>query len=122
MTEQLPLRYSSIGPLTADEIASVRRDRGIHRAASHARSRDPEWQIKALAFVRLYAKYNAVFMAEDVRAVSEAGGLRAPTDPRAWGAVLQEAKRHRIVAACGYAPANSSNRSPKVRWSSLICA
>lgn len=79
----------------------------------------PDWSRAALVFVRRYASLNQWFMTEELRAWAHNAGFPRPPNAKAWGAVMQAAQRAGIVIADGYAPANSSNRSPKVRWKSL---
>lgn len=112
---------SSIVPPTASELARNRAERGIERAITHAVRIDPEWRRRALQAVALFARHHAFFLTEDLRAqVEDEGALPLPPDGRAFGAVMQDAARAGYIIADGYAPANSSNRSPKVRWRSLI--
>jgi hypothetical protein len=106
-------------PQTARDIAAARRDTGIARASDHARRVDPAWLEKALGYVRLHAMVATAFLTEDVRAMAEADGLPDPPDGRAWGAVMRTAKHRGIVRAAGYAPAKSSNLSPKVWWAAV---
>lgn len=113
--EKFTRRGDSIVPPTAEEIARIRRDDGIQRAADHA---DDAWRERAIGYVRLHAAVHAEFLAEDVRAVAEHDGLPPPPDGRAWGSVMQTAARRGIVKRVGYAPARSSNLSPKVLWGS----
>lgn len=99
--------------------AERRRDDGIRNAIRRADRTDEGWSASArAALLEFLAKQGrAPFLAESVRTWAESKGIvRAPTDGRAWGHVMQAAKRNGIVVACGYAPANSSNRSPKVQW------
>jgi len=113
---------SSIVPPTPDELARRRRDTGIGRSADHAHRVDPLWQERAVRVVALYARYHEHFQAEDVRDVAETTSMPLPPDGRAWGAVMKRAAKEGIVKADGYAPSNSSNKSPKVRWMSLVFA
>lgn len=100
-------------------IARARRDTGIKRAADHAEHVDPTWIERAIGYVKEYcARHPAPFLAEDVREWSEELGFAKPVDGRAWGAVLQRAAKLRIIKRVGYAPANSSNGSPKCLWRS----
>lgn len=111
---------TSIVPPTAEELAKRRRDDGIARADRHAAANDPWWRDRAFRAVAIFARTHSAFLAEDVRQMAEREGLPPPPDGRAWGAVMQRAQRERVIQADGYAPANSSNRSPKVWWRSLV--
>jgi hypothetical protein len=87
------------------------------RAASRASRIRPGWRQSALDAVRAYAESHERFMAEDVRIFID---LPAEADARALGAIMCDARRAGIVKADGYAPARSSNGTPKVRWRSLV--
>ncbi len=95
--------------------ARSRADAGMSRAARRAEKVEPGWKAGALEAVRAYALSHELFLAEHVR-------LHVPhdADRRAVGAVLQSAQRRGWIKRDGYAPACSSNGSPKVRWRSLI--
>ena len=114
MTTQPLLDFDAPPARAASE---ARRDLGVSRSASAARRNAPGWEDAAVAAVREFAITHDAFIAEDVR---ETFATPADVDRRAWGAVMQRAVREGIVRADGYAPANSSNRSPKVRWRSLV--
>lgn len=107
---------TSIVPPTAEELSRARREDGIRRSAAHADAVDPTWRAKAMGYVRLHAVVHATFLTEDVRGMAEADGLPKPPDGRAWGSVMQGAVRARIIRRVGYAPAHSSNGSPKCVW------
>lgn len=100
--------------------ASLRRDDGMARAAAHAEADAPGWIEKAVAFVHRHATMHQTFMTEDVRAEADSWPRLKVDEPRAWGPVLQLAARRRYIEKAGYAPAASSNRSPKVQWRSLV--
>jgi len=94
------------------------RDRGhegAERAASRASKIDPGWKASALEAVREHCQSFEFFLAEDVPIDMPEG-----TDRRAVGAVMQAASRAGLCVADGYAPAATSNASPKTRWRSLI--
>lgn len=97
---------------------AARRDEAIERVVTKADTIDPGWSDRAYAALSIYcAKSREPFIAEDVRAWAEGLGLiSAPHDARAWGAVIQKAARKGMLAKVGYAPAKSSNLSPKVLW------
>lgn len=119
MRRHAPEDHDTLPPLFAHaEKVAAARDRGelgARRAASRAGRLDDAWRSEALARVRAMAESRTHFMAEDC-------GLSVPpgADPRAAGAILQDAKRAGWIVADGFAPANSSNRGGKVRWRSLI--
>lgn len=57
------------------------------------------------------------FLTEDVREwVEKHGMVPAPENAKAWGSVMARAKREKLISSKGYAPARSSNLSPKVQW------
>lgn len=113
---------SSIVPPSAEELARKRADEGIERAAAKADEGDPEWRRRAVNAVAMYARAHEFLMAESVRQRAELDGLEPPpdSDPRAWGAIMRAAAKMKYIVADGYAPANSSNRSAKTRWRSLL--
>lgn len=93
----------------------ARRDDGIRRARAHAEEVVCDWTATALQHLRAWAPGRAAFLAEDFRDAM-AGVLPEPPDGRAWGAVFQQAAREHVVRRAGYAPAKSSNGSPKCQW------
>jgi hypothetical protein len=58
----------------------------------------------------------AKLLAENVRNWAS-DKLPDPPDGRAWGAVMQRARRAGYIRKVGYREAQSSNLSPKVLWS-----
>jgi hypothetical protein len=99
------------------EHAEVRRDLGIERAGNHADRVDDGWTDRAAAEIAAFAKAKGLpFVIEEVRPEAE-GRIGTPPDERAWGAATQKAARAGHIKKVGYAPTNSSNRSPKVQWS-----
>ena len=105
--------------LETHDTAAIRRELGISRAADKA-DRDHEgWQDDALAAVCKYLAQHPdrPFLAEEVRAWCETTGvIAAPENERAWGAVMRRAAKDGYICKVGYAPARSSNLSPKVLW------
>lgn len=111
MSAQLPIDF---------ETARRRRDIGISRAADHADADTPGWSDIAFDFLEACAKVRAApFLAEDIIELAKAAHLEPPPDGRAWGGVFQRACRRGVIAKAGYAPAKTSNCSPKVLWRSL---
>lgn len=103
------------------ELAHRRADTGIERAADRAERASPGWIDQAAEKLR-----DAMLLLHNTRLAEQAtietlrtwavmGGLQAPPDARAWGHVTRLAVRlgylERIPGA--YAPAASSNGSPK---------
>lgn len=93
--------------------AKTRGDLGAERAAGKAERTAPGWIDRAAEVVRDFARGSGPFSftIEEARA-----GFRAPqgVDLRAWGAVTRRAiALGYIEATDGYAPAASSNGSPK---------
>lgn len=99
-----------------------RRDLGIHRAQVKAhRECGEDWTVRAATFLYHYAACVALgqpFMVEDARQVAHTKRYGVPrnSNPKAWGAAVQMARRKGWIRAAGYAPARSSNGSPKVLW------
>ena len=87
--------------------------RGLLRAQESADSNGPTWTDRALAALTSYAAVaKKPWTLEEAR---EGLGDAVPTpkDCRAWGAVTAIAVRHNLIRPVGYAPARSSNGSPK---------
>lgn len=97
-------------------LAEAKAEDGIQRAGDHADAEEPGWTDIAAEEIRDYARSTGEpFLIEDVVAISRAG---PPPDGRAWGAATRKASRAGWIVRIGYAPANSSNRSPKCLWAS----
>lgn len=99
------------------EIAERRRESGMARVEASTLRRDPGFEERALDAVREYAERHAQFLAEDVRKVC---ATPEGIDGRVWGPIFTRAQKRGWIHPAGYAPANSSNRSAKVAWRSLI--
>jgi hypothetical protein len=112
VTNQIPLDF---------ETARRRRDSGIARAADHANAETSGWTEIAFDFLEACAKVRAApFLAEDVIEMAKAAHLPEPPDGRAWGGVFQRGARRGLIQKAGFAPAKTSNCSPKVLWQSRI--
>lgn len=114
-------RIESAGPLfdvipTRTE-AEIRRAESMANVALSARLRDPAWETEATAQVAEYARTHEHFATEDVRA---AFGTPASINPKSWGPVMKHAQALGIIQADGFVLVNCSNRSPRVRWKSLV--
>lgn len=99
------------------QAAWGRAETGMSRAATRAEKVSPGWHEAALEAVRQFAASHERFLAEDVRKVCS---VPADADGRAFGAIIQGAKRRGWIVKDGAAPALSSNLSLKVLWKSLI--
>lgn len=98
------------------DLAVSRGKTGMKRAADHADNDSPGWTERAYQALRSYVEgrlHSETFTIEQAR---EVAGLLVdePPDGRAWGAVTQRAIRAGLIVRTGeYAPAASSNGSPK---------
>lgn len=89
---------------------------GMTSSAAHAEDDAPGWAERAFASVRdHYIIFGNItpFTMEDARSWAYAMGLDRPAEERAWGSVTQRLVRERVIEPVGYAPATSSNGSPK---------
>lgn len=98
-------------------MAELRRDLGMSRAAHAAERASPGWEEQALADLRTFARGREHFSVEEFRA---AHPPPEGVNPKALGGLVKRAQRLGIVQADGYALVDCSNRSPRVRWKSLV--
>lgn len=98
--------------------ARARRDVGINRAGDHADREHAQWRDTAAKLVLVYAEQQGSkpFLIEDAASYAYAHGLPRAREPRAWGSVVQLAKRRGYIVGAGYAAARTSNCSPKCAW------
>lgn len=97
--------------------AQEARDAGIERSGAKADRQESGWRHQAMALLVAFAgEVRRPFLVEEARAWSEARGLPAAPDSRAWGSVVRLAKSKRRIEKTGFAPAASSNCSPKCLW------
>ena len=104
--------------LTGDLFTTTpesRRDLGMARVQRAADDAVASWTERAAAYLRDYARttHGQPFLVEDAAEVSR---LPAPPNAKAWGPAAQLAARMGWIRRAGYAPARSSNRSPKCLW------
>ena len=114
----MPGQHDLFGPVD-HATAALRRDDGIERAGDHADREHEEWRVTAAKLLETYAEFQVrgkPFLIEDATTFAYGSGLPQPPDGRAWGAAARLAKSKGYIVACGYAPAKSSNLSPKVLW------
>lgn len=89
---------------------------GMTSSAQHAEDDAPGWGERAFSTVRDYYipfGRDTPFTMEEARTWAYAIGLDRPAEERAWGSVTQRLVRERVIHPVGYAPATSSNGSPK---------
>lgn len=87
--------------MTLDREQSIRnRDAGIEAAAEHADARVPDWQDKAMEYLKKFPRER--FQVEDLREWAHSNGLIKPPHARAWGAVIKRAQREGLVMHIGY--------------------
>lgn len=105
--------------LTFPELELARRTGHVaaQAAADRAERTAPGWISDAVDALRRFARNQvAVFTIEQARCVIETQpGIPEPTDKRAWGHVTRRAEAEGFIERVrnGYAPATSSNGSPK---------
>jgi uncharacterized protein (DUF934 family) len=94
------------------KLARSRADLGSLRAGTRAEVLSPGWTYVAALAIRKHAKGRKPFRIEEV-ALSFPD---KPPDGRAWGHAARAAQRYGWIRRVGYAPAASSNGSPKCLW------
>ena len=106
--------------MDAHATAAARRDAGIAQAEDHANAVEPNWSEDALHLLEQFCRQaTAPFIIEEVRAFAEDRGFASTTDERAWGGVIRRAAAKGLIRKIGYAPAKSSNLSPKCLWEAV---
>lgn len=95
------------------DAAAVRANAAILAVAAKAERKSAGWVERALAELGEFARSTkGTFTIEQARAAIE-GRLPKPHDLRAWGRVTRSARSKGVIVQDGYAPAASSNGSPK---------
>lgn len=96
------------------EAARARGEAGAAAAARRAEeATGTAWTQTAAALIAEYARRNAgVFLIESARFWA-ASRVPAPPDQRAWGSATKVAVRRGWIIPAGFAPARSSNGSPR---------
>lgn len=99
--------------------AKDKRDIGMARATDRASREQEAWPVAAMFYLAVFISIRGKqpFLAEDVIEFCK-GSLfefEAP-DSRAWGSVFRRAAKEGVIRKVGYAPAKSSNMSPKTLW------
>lgn len=93
--------------------------KGALAAAEHADWESMGWTQQASILFLDYARdvmLGQPFLTEDARAYAESRGLPPPPDNRAWGFIAKAMRESKHVIFAGYAPAKTSNGSPKCQW------
>jgi len=87
---------------------------GSRRAGERADRAVEEWTLHAALALRTFALWNEPrsFLVEEVSRPCP----YPPPDPRAWGHATRLAVKRGWIKKVGYAPAESSNGSPKCLW------
>jgi len=99
------------------EAAKVRRDAGMASSLDHAEADSPGWADHCFTLLCEYAEGQvAPWTCEAFRAWAYERGLDKPDEERAFGPITQKAIRRGVIARVGYAPAASSNGSPKPQY------
>ena len=93
----------------------ARRDLGMARVQRAAEDAVASWTERAAAYLRDYSRstHGQPFLIEDA---AEVARLPSPPNAKAWGPAAQLAARRGWIKRAGYAPARTSNRSPKCLW------
>jgi hypothetical protein len=96
------------------EAIRSRRDDGMQRAEDHAEADDPGWTESAATYLRFFARHAAgqPFLVEDAAAIYP----YRPANGKAWGPAVRLAVKRGWLTKAGYAPARTSNLSPKCTW------
>lgn len=99
------------------DAAAARRLAGMASSLDHAEQDEPGWAEHCFALLRQYACLQAEpWTCETFRAWAYARGLSKPDEERAFGPITQKAIRKGVIVRVGYAPAASSNGSPKPQY------
>lgn len=95
--------------------ARARGELGMASAAAHAESDAPGWGQRAASYLMLFAvaRGDCPWTIEVARTWAYENGLDQPPDGRAWGGVTKSFLAGGAIERVGYAPAVSSNMSPK---------
>lgn len=115
--EQAGFKFTghSYVPVSSHEDYKARAQQGIRSSINHAEADVPGWGEMALGYLARHAALKLTpWTMESFRMWAIACGLAEPPDARAFGAVTRAAIRQGIIRKTGqYAPAASSNGSPK---------
>ena len=97
--------------------ARGRRDAGMASSLAHALSDCPTWAEQAFRLLVQYvSEHTHPFTIEHFRPWAYMHGLPRPVEERAFGGVTCKALKAGVIVKVGYAPAASSNNSPKALY------
>jgi len=101
-----------LAPPTGEDLKKI----GIERAIAHAERVENGWKDAALMFIMMYP--GNTFMVEEVRRYAYNNGLPKPPHERAWGKVINEAKKKRFVKHLRYAAVSNpkAHKTPASVW------
>lgn len=93
-------------------IASERMHQGMRSASA---GEGAEWPQAAMRLIRTFTQMipGQTFLVEQL---NQWAGSERPGNGKAWGPIIQKAARMGIIERAGYAPALTSNNSPKCLW------
>jgi hypothetical protein len=98
--------------------ARQRRDDGIARAEAGALE---SFKAEAFSALRAYLERNPGFFCDDFWASEEAKRIHSPANLKAFGPVIQRARREGLMVPSGeHRPSKASHLSPKPCWTSLV--
>ena len=104
----------------AEKLGNLLRDQGMQLALFGAENRIPDWQNKAIHYLKLYisAYPSSKFQAEDVRLWAYKKGLERPPNDRAWGSVIARAKKMQLIIFDGYENVDNptAHSTPAAVW------
>ena len=99
-----------------------RRDNGIQRAVAHAEKETERWAQRATMYLTdlIDRRGFKPFLFEELIEIAIREGVAAPPDGRAWGGIARRLAKAGVIRNLGYAPAKTSNLSPKVLWGKTV--
>ena len=97
-------------------LAEELKNTGINMAIDNALGISPKWQDQAIEHLRNFKAKE--FMAEELRQHAYDNGLDPPPSERAWGAVINEARRKGLIQHIGYRAVSNptAHQTPAGVW------
>jgi len=98
------------------DVGEVLKQRGMYKALDYAEEVVNNFKEQALFFIMNYPKQ--VFKAEDVRDFAYSHKMPRPPTERAWGSVMNEAKKMGIIKHIGYKKVDNprAHKTPASLW------